>query len=245
MPLPGLLTFTALLIDTASKTPPHALMRRLLHRVLTIGKDADRWMKSLPRCYEDDHDRKFCNVLLSFTTAHYIYFNQPPMTTSVADAMANESYSMLMPPRTGMFWINELSLTTNATDKDGFSNSVSFDRAIPLPSAKFAKKHLIYAGKEPVDEEYDRVDEGGGKLQQTKLLRPSANKKSIALCLMWAEAITFKTSCPCYATHQHTIRLSRLNTFHNTSSLAIGMEWGVMWQGEKDVDKHTSTEEGK
>lgn len=51
-----------------------------------------------------------------------------------------------------------------------------------------------------------------------------ANSQSITLWDMWAKETTFNTSCAGRATQRQMIRWSRLNTFSNTSLLAVDVE---------------------
>lgn len=75
------------------------------------------------------------------------------MTTSAVELLATELYNKLMTPKTSKFKIIKVSQTSIAIDGDRIQNTVSNDRATPLPTGRHAQRQLLHTAVEPVEEQ--------------------------------------------------------------------------------------------
>lgn len=66
------------------------------------------------------------------------------MTTFSPQSLATESYSLLISPKTGYLKEIKAAQTKIRIEEEGILNTVSMYRATLVPSAKFAKRQLVY-----------------------------------------------------------------------------------------------------
>lgn len=81
------------------------------------------------------------------------------MTTSAAERLETDSYSMLMHRKTGRFKEIKVSLAKISIDDEGIRSTLSIYQVTLAPSARFSKQQLIYKPEEPLNQQEDKVHE--------------------------------------------------------------------------------------
>lgn len=127
---------------------------------MTILKDTNNQMKSWQQWYKDYQNQKYRKAPYSFTLWQYINLSRPPITTSVAQRLATETYNKVMPPNTERFKIIEVSRMTITIIEDGIPNTIAIYRDTLAAREKLTDRQLIYTPDEPGHKREDRLHEG-------------------------------------------------------------------------------------
>lgn len=89
----------------------------------------DSRMKATQRCYKCDHDRLICNAPKKIEVGQYVYIDQPPITTYIAEGLAAGLYCKLLSVKTRSQREIEVRPTTVAIDENGIQNTIPVDLA--------------------------------------------------------------------------------------------------------------------
>lgn len=165
------------------------------------------------------------------------------MKTSGPDPLATELNNELIPRRQDLFTQSSSRQKTVKINEGGIWNTVSIYQPKLVPSAKFAKRPVVYMPDEPIDERDDKIQKVKDRLQHKYWLTPRVNSRSMALCVLCTKAKKFDTMCAGVATHQQTI----VELPEHIPEPFITLSWRGMEKtdvGRKDVDGHTPTAKG-
>lgn len=142
------------------------------------------------------------------------------MTTYASESLVTEWYKALMPGKTGLFMVVEISPTTLTIDGDEIRNSVSIERATLAPPAKFAERQFVSMPDDPVENRDDKATKAEDKLPQENALTRRANTLSTAFCIIWAKVITLNSPCAGTGKNRQKISFTHLNISPTSSLLS-------------------------